>query len=394
MSARPRIALWHNLPSGGGKRALMEQVKRLKRDIDIDLYTTTLVDDTLFPIAPHCQKVTCYPVTSGGTKGWDRIRRRYRQAADLFRVTDKAAAAIDLGGYHAVLVASCMVEHSPSLLWKLRTRTVYYMQEGLREWYEEQPALEGIKDVVGRTLKHPELIRRMLRDKRAVRAANTLVTNSRYTQSLIQRWYGMNSTVCYPGVDTEVFYPFQKPVSEKERHAYGFLSVGRLSRVKGHDYVISVLGALPSQYRLLTIAFDQDSGTERDRLSTLATELGVTVRFSYRMPQDELRHGFQTALAVVCGQHREPFGLIPIETMACKGLVAATEEGGFQETIQDGVTGFFLPRDPVAAASRLLATLQDSKLTAKLRTQGHADVQSRWTWEVHAKQMKQYLLHG
>jgi glycosyltransferase involved in cell wall biosynthesis len=384
-SPRPAIALWHNLPSGGGKRALMEQVKRLAKEVDIDLFTTTLVDDSFCPIEPYCRSVVRYPVSPNPFKMWKRIKRRWQQADEIYALSKKVAKVMMEGSYDAYYISPCQIEHTPSLLRFLQGKKIYYCQEGLREYYEPQPSLEGLKDVVGRLLKQPELIRRMWRDKRAMRSGAKILVNSQNTQRIIQRWYGVKTTVCYPGVDTEVFFPPTKKPTNRNT----FLSVGRLNQLKGHDFVIQVIANLPEAYRVLTIVHDQEGSAERSRLEALAKELKVTVHFAHRVSEKELRELYQTCWAVICGQKREPFGLIPLEAMACGALVCAVAEGGFLETVTDGVNGMLVPRDPQVAASQLEAMLPTADVIRDRAT--HA-VQEKWNWETHCRQLLEYLL--
>lgn len=389
-AGRPRIALWHNLPSGGGKRALMEQVKRLSKTCDIDLYTTSLVDDSFCPIEPYCNTVHTFSVRENPYKGWKAIKVRWKQGTDMYRIAQESGTQINQGGYDAAYVASCQIEHTPTVLRLLTGNRVYFCQEGLRTYYEPQPPLEGIKDVVGRLLKQPELLRRMWRDRMAMKSGAQILVNSKTTQQTIARWYGVESTICYPGVDTKIFFPPQQPVLSSERET--FFSVGRLSHLKGHDFVIEVLGHLPPKYRVLTIAYDQEGPAEQRRLTQLAAQKGVTLHLKHRIPEKALREFYQSAWAVMCGQRREPFGLIPIEAMACGGFVCAVAEGGFRETIQDGTTGILVERNPGAAAVKLKKFLDNEQAQEKIRVQGAACVREEWSWEKHCERLLHYLL--
>lgn len=383
---RPQLAVWHNLPSGGGKRALMQQVRKLAEWADLHLYTTTLVDDSFCPIEPHCVSVTRFPIDPNLFFGWAKITRQWRQGSQAWLAAQAAADQINAHPYLATFVLACQIEHTPSVLRFLKGRSVYYCNEGLREYYEPRPKLEGLKDVLGRILKRPSLLRRYWRDQQAMKAATVVIANSLATQNKLRDWYGVETPVCYPGVDTSVFKPH-----DKQPNYQGFLSVGRLNQLKGHDFVIRVLGALPKKYRQLTIAFDQDGQAERQRLIALAKTEAVELTFAHRVSEAELCRLYQTSWAVICGQHREPFGLVPIEAMACRGLVCAVAEGGFLETILPDKTGLLVPRDPVQAAAQLLAVLEDAQQTEKIRSAGLADVQARWSWTEHAKQLVKYL---
>ena len=87
-------------------------------------------------------------------------------------------------------------------------------------------------------------------------------------------------------------------------------------------------------------------------LHALAAELGVLdqVRFVGRRQPDELHLWYAAADVAVTTPWYEPFGLTPLEAMACGTPVIGSRVGGIAFTIADGETGFLVPpRDPGSA---------------------------------------------
>ncbi len=67
----------------------------------------------------------------------------------------------------------------------------------------------------------------------------------------------------------------------------------------------------------------------------------------------------------------EPFGLVPVEAMACAKPVVVTPSGGIVESVLDEETGFFVPkRDADALAEKIALLLRDKELAARLGEAG------------------------
>jgi glycosyltransferase involved in cell wall biosynthesis len=101
---------------------------------------------------------------------------------------------------------------------------------------------------------------------------------------------------------------------------------------------------------------------EAQRLRALADELGVGERLVLRgrVGRDAMPGLFRSADAVVCVPWYEPFGIVPLEAMACGVPVIATAVGGQIDSVVHGVTGDHVPpRDPAALARAIRRLLQD-----------------------------------
>jgi glycosyltransferase involved in cell wall biosynthesis len=301
-------------------------------------------------------------------------------AADLMNYARLSAAcrrlahAIDRDAVDAVLVCHCRLAQTPPLLAQLRTPTVYICHEPLRRFVE--PA---IARAAGDT---PSLGTRALgrvltgRERAHIRRATRRIANSAYSRSRFLTLYGVDSVVAYPGVDPAVFAP---GAGRRERVV---LSVGGLQASKGHHFVVSAVGALPPNARpAVVVVADRVAGREACRVEAAAAAHRVTLSVRERVSDAELVEWYQRAAVVACAQIAEPFGLAALEAMATATPVVAVDEGGLRETVEDGVTGYVVPRDVARFASRLAAVLDDPSEAARLGQRGREAVQARWTWE-------------
>ena len=129
-------------------------------------------------------------------------------------------------------------------------------------------------------------------------------------------------------------------------------SIRAMAAVPGAELVVvggppaAVLGADPYARRLLALA-------EHCRVADRVTLVGA-------VPAHEMPAWYRSADIVAATPWYEPFGLTPLEAMACGVPVVATEVGGLTDTVVDGVTGDLVPaRDPRALATALRRLLAD-----------------------------------
>jgi hypothetical protein len=209
-------------------------------------------------------------------------------------------------------------------------------------------------------------------------------------------------TVAPCGFDPEELWPV--PMAEARARLglpcdkFLVLQLGRMVPRKGVDTVIQGVAMLRTRYGvdagLLVVGGDIGQAHGRDslemaRLRTLAAQLGIGehVHFTGQQPRTELRYYYGAANAFVTTPWYEPFGITPVEAMACARPVIGSEVGGIKSTVVDGVTGFLIPsRDPQAVADRL-ATLHDNPGLARgMGEHGLRRAYQHYTWRIVAQQ--------
>lgn len=194
-------------------------------------------------------------------------------------------------------------------------------------------------------------------------------------------------TVLPCGVDLQRFTPDPQPRTPSGQ-PFRILSVGRLVPRKGFDLAIRALTQVPGAELLIAggpegPALDNDP--EARRLRDLAAELGLAdrVRFLGPVRHDDMPALFRSADLVVCSPWYEPFGIVPLEAMACGIPVVGTAVGGLMDTVADGVTGRLVaPRDVAALASAIDALrLAPRRRAAYGRAARHlAESCYSWAW--------------
>lgn len=187
------------------------------------------------------------------------------------------------------------------------------------------------------------------------------------------------------GVDLDLFTPHGPRAPRQQRRR--LVAVGRLVPRKGFATAIAALTALPETE--LVIAGGPADGTVDDdaearRLLAVARRLGVAERVTMPglVPQSQLPSLLRSADAVVCTPDYEPFGIVPLEAMACGVPVIGSAVGGLTDTVVDGRTGVLVPPgrpDAVATAARRL--FSEDSLRERLGRAGSLRTHSRYSWD-------------
>lgn len=368
------VAVVHFLPTGGALRVLSEWLVRSSAT-RIVVYTRDAGVHQFAPL-PRGVEVVEVPVHPGD--GMVNIARRLATSA---RDGARLAAQVDAGGHDVVFCFASRLTQAADVLPFLKTPSIYYAPEPLRSAYEPKALMHTDPGWTGKLTRanlNPVEWRRAHLDRRYIRAAKTVVTHSTFTQQTLRAIYSVDSVVVPLGVDVESFVPLPGP------RTGDVLSVGALHPLKGHDLVIDALAGLPASRRPRLVIVGDRGGAESD-LKARAANGGVDLELLRGIPFHEVVARYQRAGVVVCAQRREPFGLVPLEAMACATAVVAVEEGGFRETIQPGVTGLLVPVDPAALGAAVARVLDDPLLADRLGQAGRDAVLRDWKWEVTAE---------
>lgn len=188
------------------------------------------------------------------------------------------------------------------------------------------------------------------------------------------------------GVDLDLFTP-EGPAEPRDADVPRLVVVSRLVERKGIGNVVTALADVPEAELLVAGGGDAAhlaDDPEARRLRTLADEHGVAdrVRLLGRLERERVPALFRSADLVVCVPWYEPFGIVPLEAMACGVPVVATAVGGLVDTVVDGVTGVHVPpRRPDRVATAVNALLRSPAARARLGAAGVRRVRTRYSWE-------------
>jgi phosphoheptose isomerase len=204
-------------------------------------------------------------------------------------------------------------------------------------------------------------------------------------------------TIIPGGFDPSQFWPIGKALARvalnlnpEERVV---LQLGRMVPRKGVDTVIRGFAHLLHHHavsaRLLVVGGESESpdpttSPEIGRLRAIAAAAGVTdnVTFVGRREREVLKWYYSAADIFVTTPWYEPFGITPVEAMACGTPVIGSNVGGIKFTVQDGETGYLIPpNNQEAIADRLASLYRHPSHLNDLRQQAIQRANALFTWQ-------------
>jgi phosphoheptose isomerase len=236
-------------------------------------------------------------------------------------------------------------------------------------------------------------------EDRIVREADHVIAECPQEEEDLIRHYNADPariTIIPGGFDPTEFWPISKPLA---RVALGLppdapiiLQLGRMVPRKGIDAVVRAFARLRHHHgveaTLLIVggeANDPDprATPEIGRLMALARaeDVAESVVFVGRRGREVLKYYYGAADVFVTTPWYEPFGITPVEAMACGTPVVGANVGGIKFTVRDGETGYLVPPDdPDAIAERIAQLYHNRSLGALFRRQAIRRANDLFTW--------------
>lgn len=180
-------------------------------------------------------------------------------------------------------------------------------------------------------------------DRRAARRASRYLANSTAVARRIRDAYGIEAAVVHPPIGLDPAGP-QRPVDGVEP---GFwLTVGRVRGYKNTETVIEAVGRLRGE-RVVVVGAGEPTEEPPSHAMWLP-----------RVSDEELRWLYANARALVSVAD-EDFGLTPLEANALGTPAAVLRAGGFLDSLEEGVSGVFIPSKEISDVTETLRTFPD-----------------------------------
>ncbi|WP_196857808.1 glycosyltransferase [Pedobacter sp. CAN_A7] len=200
------------------------------------------------------------------------------------------------------------------------------------------------------------------------------------------------------GFNPNEFFPGDKNMAKLrlnlQQQDVLILQLGRMVPRKGIDNVIRALPLLHTpgkKVKLMVVG--GEAGEPHDelcRLKTLVSQLGLEEQVIFYGRQDRavLQNFYAAADVFITTPWYEPFGITPLEAMACGTPVIGSNVGGIKHTVVDGKTGFLVPpKQPALLADRISLLVNNQRLVVHMSKLALEHVHQHFTWEKVAAKM-------
>jgi len=209
-------------------------------------------------------------------------------------------------------------------------------------------------------------------------------------------------TIIPCGFSATEFYPVDKECARKvvglPQNEHIILQLGRMVPRKGVDNVIRALGHLKQSkkpVRLVIVGgeyeeLEETTCPEFARLMNIVRENGVetSVIFAGRKNRDRLKYYYAAADVFITTPWYEPFGITPLEAMACGTPVIGSNVGGIKYSVAEGETGLLVPAEaPEMLAEKINVLLGNEELRNRMSDNAIKRVNTYFTWAEVARQV-------
>lgn len=235
-------------------------------------------------------------------------------------------------------------------------------------------------------------------ERKIVQAADCIIAECPQDKSDLIEYYNAPEeriSIVPCGFNGDEFYPVDRAMARAElgldNDEIILLQLGRMVPRKGVDNVVNALARLKNtgkRFRLLIVGGESDDANpevtpEIGRLQQLAGKLGVEglVSFTGRRNRDVLKHFYSAADVFITTPWYEPFGITPLEAMACGTPVIGSNVGGIKYTVLHGKTGYLVPpNEPVRLAEKIFQLVSNNTLLQRMKRNAIARVNQLFTW--------------
>ena len=397
-----RIAVWHNLPSGGGKRALYNHVKALKeRGHYLEAWTTDMASKDYLPLSDIIIE-HILPVKSNIYKAYgicNPIKRIQKQINIMNEHYKLCVRDIESQSFDLIFANSCSFSYLPYISNFSKIPVVVYLGEPYRPLFEafpenvwQAPFYEfKIKNArrIFNDFKETYAKRIQVREEiNAAKKYKAILVNSLFSRETVIRSYGIDARVCYLGIDKSRFSP---GTFSKEPYVVG---LGTISYIKSVHKAINVIAKVPLEYRpILKWISNGYEDIYFKEVIRLAEKLDVQFEPLINISDEVMKEVLACASIMIYMPHLEPFGLAPLEANACGTYVIATAEAGVRESIVDGKNGTLINGLEELMISELITKfVKDLDYAKRKGIEACNYVNDKWNWEMMADNIESVLI--
>lgn len=360
-----RIAVFHELPQGGARRAMNEYACHLKKNHLVDLFITddvrNIKEDKFY------SNVYFYKFCPKIWKGNNWKIRVYRDTVELAKLcllNRKIAQEIDKKKYDIVLVSASKYIEAPFIMLFLDTPFAFFIHDPYyRIIYDPMLRIPTNLDSFRYLYEKLNRTIRKILDKQNISKANLCLVPSKFIGDLFTKTYHKDCKIVYLGVDANFFKPAK---IEKD---IDILYIGSSNPIDGYSLVKQAIKHMKFNPKTRMLLTDKE----------------------WISDDNELLNLYQRSKVLLATAYNEGLGVVPLEAMACGIPVVATNEAGHKETIVNGEIGYLLSRDAKLFAGKLDWLFTHPKECVKMGSKARDAMIKNWNWDSRSNNLLSIL---
>lgn len=227
----------------------------------------------------------------------------------------------------------------------------------------------------------------MRRIKRfTLRHADVVCVNSSVTKAACISLYQRDYVVIPMGIDAERFSSAVASTALKKQYGlndFTLLSVGRLSREKGVEYLLQAAKVLKESGKKFKVLIVGSGPLEADLKRYIAdNDLDKSVRMTGWVDSSELPVYYKTANVMVGPSLFEAQGLVFLEALAAGLPVITTNAGGTKDFVKNGVNGFLVDiKSPEQIVDKVTTLYNDRELLQTMSQTAPHSIREKYSWK-------------
>lgn len=332
-----RIAIFHNLKTGGALKYISCLTRELAKKNDLYLYS--------FQKDSKCilNKKYVYVEIKHTNNILDHL---FQIIYELKQKSKIIAGHINENNYDIVIVCNDYLIQSPYLLKYIDTKKCvlfYLSNEQKREFYEKTSYDHySFRRTLSRIFRY--VIKFIDYDN--CKKASNIITNSYYSQLVFKKIYKKDSYVIHPGMVRHRLIKHQLKNSDK------YISYGPLTYLKNHDALINFIN---QKTKLLIVGSTQGDSDILIKKCANRNNVRIIKDVSLR----ELNRISKYNFLFLATQTNEPFGLSTLEIACSHKYIVGKNLGGTSEIIDHGVSGFLVPINKMFSMYKYISIKKD-----------------------------------
>jgi glycosyltransferase involved in cell wall biosynthesis len=403
-----KIAVWHNLNSGGGKRALYDHIKGLiERGHTVISHCPDTVDQSYLSIS-NLTEEKIFPLNAKLNKriSWFKLFNSYdsiieKNGAELEHCQE-CAKVINEGGFDILFANSSSLFSMSHISRFINIPKFIYLGEPHRVLYEARPShflwrapLNQKNNYLNNIIQRSKQLYKMFwysiivrEEYISAKAFDLILVNSFFSRESVKRSYRLDAKVCYLGIDTNKFC-----YKEFKKQPY-VIGMGAIINNKGIEQSIESVAMVEQDIRpeLVWIG-NRKQGEYAESLLSFAQQKGVKLTLKTNRTDELLFEYVSNASAFLYFPHLEPFGLAPLEANALGTAVISINEGGIKETIVNGVNGFVVSHfDSVQIAKLITKFVTDIPYAEEFGRKSREHIIAKWNLTGSIDNIEKYII--